>query len=404
LGELLTTTGQYEEASECLALARDLAIEQGDKEREARACRWIARLLELRSEYATAAEWIQRGLIALEGKESVELTQLLLTAGLINTRLGNYDSALDQCELSLRIAEKLGEISVLARGYTLLGHLSRLRGASATAIGYFERGLDLYELAGDINGQAIAHDLIASADFYIGRWQEAEREYRRAGEIFDLIGNKYSRALVDNNLGGIALNQGRLDEALAFYQRALVSLEQIGESLYVQGALHVNLGHTFTRHGDSEAAFEHLSIAEKYFEQAQARDWLPEMYRHFAEAALLSGDLDDADLYGKRALALAREMSMRNEEGNSLRVLAETAIVRKQFDQAETDLAKSVSILEVARDEYEWARSLLSLARLKHIRDQTTECTEALDRCQPIFERLGARLETATIHTLRQRV
>ena len=403
LGELLTTTGQYEEAMSYLTQARQLAARAQDQEAEARACRWLARLHELRSEYTTGVEWIQEGLIVLEGRETVETTQLLLTAGLINTRLGNYDTALDQCELSLRIAEQLGEVAVLARGYTLLGHLCRLRGMGAVTVWYFQRGLDLYEISGDINGQAIAHDLIATAYFHTGQWQDAEREYLQAREISDLIGNKYSVALADNNLGGIALNQGRLDEALEFYHRALASLEPMGESLYVQGALHVNLGHTYIRRGEVESAYPHLRTAEAYFEQAQARDWLAEMYRHFAEAALFLRDLDQAQQQGERALELARELSMRNEEGNNLRLLARVAIARGQLERAGQLVDESITILEQVQDHYEWARSLLAQAELAYQRGDLAQCGHSLDRCGPVFERLGATLELERMQRVSER-
>jgi tetratricopeptide (TPR) repeat protein len=269
------------------------------------------------------------------------------------------------------------------------------------AVLYFQRGLDLYEIAGDINGQAIAHDLIATANFHTGQWQEAERQYSRAREIFALIGNKYSLALADNNLGGIALNQGRLDEAIELYQRALHSLEQIGESVYVQAALHVNLGHAYLRRSEAGSAHEHLRAAEALYEQAQARDWLPEMYRHFAEAALLDGDLSEAEARAVHALELARELSMRNEEGNSLRVLAQIASARDQLDQARKHLDQSVRILGQAQDRYEWARSVLALARVEWMQGRAEECVAALDRCQPVFERLGASLEVAEGRALR---
>lgn len=401
LGELLTDTGQYDEAQRYLEGARAMAAEAGDTEAEARACRWLARLCELRSEYDKAVEWIQEGLVVLGGRETAEMTHLLITAGLGNTRLGNYDTALDQCEISLRIAETLGEVGVLARGYLLLGHLCRLRGAGSMAVWYFQRGLDLYEIAGDVRGQARAHDMIATAHFYTGQWEEAEREYLHAREMCELIGNRYSLALADNNLGGIALNQGRLREALVFYQRALRMLEQLGESQYVQGALHVNLGHTFVRLGQAEPAYGHLRTAETCFEQAQARDWLPEMHRHLAEAAVLTDDLSRAEKEAQRALELARELAMRNEEGNSLRVLAEVATAREQYAQAKEYLGESITVLELAEDEYEWARSVLAMARLHLVQGEIQACARALGRCKPVLERLQARLEMSEIEALR---
>ena len=210
-------------------------------------------------------------------------------------------------------------------------------------------------------------------------------------------------ALADNNLGGIALNQGRLDEALEFYRRALASLEQMGESLYVQGALHVNLGHTYIRRDEVESAYPHLRTAEAYFEQARARDWLPEMYRHFAEAALLLGDLDQAQRQVERALDLARELSMRNEEGNNLRILARVAMARGQLERAQQLLDRSIAILEQVQDHYEWARSLLALAELEYQRGDLAQCSHALDRCAPVFERLGAMLELGRVQNLGER-
>ncbi|MBN1640254.1 MAG: AAA family ATPase [Anaerolineae bacterium] len=403
LGELLTSTAQYKEAHSYLVRAREMAAESQDREAEARACRWLGQLYELRSEYTTGLECIEEGLAVLAGDETVETTQLLLTAGLINTRLGNYDAALDQCEIGLRIAEQLDQVAVLARGYTLLGHLCRLRGVGAVAAWYFQRGLDLYEIAGDINGQAIAHDLLATAYFHTGQWEDAEREYLQAREMSVLIGNRYTTALADNNLGGVALNQGRLDEALDYYERALHALEQMGESLYVQGALHVNLGHTHIRRGQVKLAVPHLRTAEAYFAQARARDWLPEMYRHFAEAALLSQQVEEAKSHAQRALGLARELSMRNEEGNSLRVLARAALAAGQHERAEQYLDESLAILDQAGDEYEWARSLLVLGQLRCASGDTARCQDVLARCEPVLTRLGARLEIAELRALRER-
>ena len=402
LGELLTTTGEYDEALEYLEQARQLADEAQDAEDRARVCRLLARLYELRSEYTTAVEWVQKGLVALEGRETAGTVQLLIDAGLINTRLGNYGTALDQCELGLGIAERLGEVGLLARGYLLLGHLCRLRGEGPMAVWYFQRGLDLYEIAGDVSGQATAHDLMATANFYTGQWGDAEKQYLRAKEIFRLIGNRYSLAMADNNLGGIALNQGRLDEALVFYQDALRAFERMGESLYVQGALHVNLGHTYILRGQAEAAFEHLQIAGQQFEQVQARDWLPELHRYLAKHALLTGDLAQAEKEAQSALSLAQELSMRNEEGYSLRVLARAEMAGGAYEDAEQHLHASSSILQDLEDEYEWACSELVLAHLYHTRGDTEACEASLDRCEPVLQRLGAQIEIGKIQHLRE--
>jgi tetratricopeptide (TPR) repeat protein len=402
LGESLFTTGQFDHALEHLTEARSLAIETQSRDAEARACRWLASLYENRGEYISAFDWIQQGLLALAGRETAEAAQLWIVGGLINSRRGDHDFAQQHCSRALEIAEKLGELTALARGYVLLGHITRTLGNSAQAIEHFQQAFELYQRVGDINQQAVARNQIANAHFYMGQWKEAETHYLQAREIFDQIGDVYNRVFTDNNLGGIARNQGRLDEALAFYQRALQALEQIGGSTYVLGALHMNLGHTYVRRGEIEAAREHLRTSLDYYEQAQVRDFLSETYRGCAEAALLAGELREAEADAQQALELARELAMQAEQGIALRVLGEVATAQGRYADAERLFGDSLAILESVSDEYEWAQAQLSLARLYACMENPTGVTVALGLCTAVFERLGATLDLDTACSMQQ--
>jgi class 3 adenylate cyclase/predicted ATPase len=404
LGELLTITSQYEEALEHLQQALALAVAREDRETQATVCRWLARLHEQRGEYPAALDWIQQGLEALGGQETAEAAELLLIAGLIRTRQGEYDDALQRCQEGLRIAQELDEVSALARAYNLLGVVTRHLGMSAMAVEHFERAFALYERAGDLQGQAISHNLIANAHFDTARWDAADQHYRQAREIFGRIGNVYRSAFVANNLGGIAKNRGRLDEALAFYREGLESLERIGGSPYVLGVFHMNLGATFVRRGEVEAARQHLRTSREYFERAQARGSLAEMHRHCATAALLAGELAEAGDHARQALELAREMSLRGEEGSALRTLGEIDIAQGQFERAEEQLQQSLEVLEQIGDEYERARTELSLARLHTARGDREAGLHVLDRCIPTFEQLGAELDLGSARALRDEV
>jgi class 3 adenylate cyclase/tetratricopeptide (TPR) repeat protein len=402
LGELLTTTGQYEHALEHLSAARTLALGRQDASATAHVCRWLARLYELRGEYPAALDWVRQGLDVLGSHETADAAEMLITAGLIYSRQGEYDAALDRCQRGLSIAEHLAELTVLARAYNLLGHLTRLLGQSAMAIEDFQAAYDLYERAGDIQGQAIAQNQLANADFDTGRWQQADENYRQAREAFDLLGDVYNRSFAENNLGGIALNQGRLDEALNYYQSALEALARIGGSEYVLGALHNNLGATYIRRGEIEAGRDHLYTSLHYFERTQSRDFLPELHRHLAEAALAAGALAEAERQGQQALALARELTMRNEEGNALRVLGQVRAAQQQWPDAERLLNDSLYALEEARDTYETTRTRLALAQVFCAQQRCTEALTAIDQCLEVFTRLNAQLDLAAAQTLRE--
>jgi class 3 adenylate cyclase/predicted ATPase len=397
LGELLTTTGQYDQALEHLNTAR---AELKDADALAHICRWLARLYELRGEYPTALDWVRQGLAVLEGRETADAAEVLITAGLIHSRQGEYDMALERCQSGLSIAEHLAELTVLARAYNLLGHLTRLLGQSAMAIEDFQAAYDFYERAGDVQGQAIAQNQVANAYFDTGRWQQADENYRRAREAFDLLGDVYNRSFAENNLGGIALNQGRLDEALDYYHSALEALARIGGSEYVLGVLHNNLGATYLRRGEIEAGRDHLYTGLHYFERTQSRDFLSELHRHLAEAALGAGEYAEAEAQGQQALTLARELTMRNEEGNALRVLGQVCAAQQQWSDAEALLNDSLYALEEARDTYEAARTRLALAQARCAQRQCREALSLIDQCVEVFSRLNAQLDLAAAQTL----
>ena len=140
--------------------------------------------------------------------------------------------------------------------------------------------------------------------------------------------------------------------------------------------------------------------SQPLFDQVQARDFLPEMHRHFAEAALIAGDLAEAEAEGQQALSLARELAMRGEEGNSLRVLGEIAAARSQWAMTEKLLGQSMAVLDEVGEKYEAARSRLALAKAYAALHQPKRARAALAECEPVFQQLDAALDLQTVRAL----
>ena len=401
LGELLVVTSQYDEAQSHLEQAYTLAEALGAGEAQAFACRWLARSYELRGEYASAFEWIDKGLAALSGQETAEAAQILLIAGLIHTRQGNRDKGFEICQQALEMAEHLGELTALARANTLLGHMLRAQGEGGTAVAHFQQAIELYEQAGDINGQATALNQMA-VTYLTSDWQQAEQHFRQARLMYNQIGDMYHQVFVENNLAEILLKRGELAEAIELYQAALEAMEEIGGSAYVLGALHNNLGAAYVRQGDAETARHYLGLSRELFDKAQARDFLPELHRHLAEATLLTGDLTLAETKADEALALARELAMPAEEASSLRVLGDIALQRGETAVALEKLEASVAILTDVADEYQLAHSHFSLAQAYKADGQMGKAQEVATACLVVFERLSATMDVTAVRALQQ--
>lgn len=393
LGELLLTIGQRDEASKHLAAALSLAEELADPDAQANACRWLARAHEVRGEFQQSLEWIARGLQILGDRLTPSSLELRLIAGLIHSRQGDYKLATQQAVASMLAADELGQPSIVARAHTLLGTIDRMRGHADQAVEHFEEALALYQQIGNLQGQALAENALANALFDRGKWSEADKYYRNAGQIFSQLGNVYNLVFVDNNLGGIALNQGRLDDALHFYRRALRALEQIGGSLWVMGALNLNLGATYSRRGEPDIAFDHLEKSRELFERTKVRDLLPEMHRHLAETHLVRGDVAAARHEAEQSLALAEEMTMLAEQGLALRLMGVIAAREGDAAHAEECLTRSIDLLAQVGDNFGLACAQLSLAEAYSAEGKHTQRDDLLTTCVPVFERLGARPE-----------
>jgi len=170
---------------------------------------------------------------------------------------------------------------------------------------------------------------------------------------------------------------------------------------YLLGILQMNLGATYLRRKEIDSARPHLQASQKYYEQAGSRDFLPELHRYLAEAALAGGDLAEAELLAQQALSLARELKMRGEEGNALRSLGEIAYAKTDLPQSEQRLGDSLKILEEVEHENESTCSQLSLAKVHLAQNKLERGMEELNRCIQTFEKLGAGLDLATAAALK---
>ena len=115
LGQLLTSTGQYEPALEHLQEALALAIAAGGS--RCPGARMPLDRLPVRDSAANSrSRSIGSGGLAGAGRpaETAATAELLAIAGLIITRQGNYDQALELCEKAMQVAERLGDKGALA--------------------------------------------------------------------------------------------------------------------------------------------------------------------------------------------------------------------------------------------------------------------------------------------------
>ncbi|MEM7798908.1 MAG: tetratricopeptide repeat protein [Chloroflexota bacterium] len=396
LGEVWLDTGENEKSEAALkkALAVTRHPDAKDAAVQARILRFLARVHERHGDLNKSLEFIKPGKRLLEGQMHVELTELQLLEGLILSRQGELKQAQAICMDAIESADMMEDKNTTARGYTLMGHLSRMAGDGVSAVEYQEKALKLYIQTKNLHGEGIVQNQLANGFFQVSRWDDAAARYRRAIVIFDQTGNRYHRAFANNNLGQLYLYQGRFVEAQAEFESALQMLQKLGASQYVLGVVRMNLGAAALARNEFEASEEQFSIAESYFEEAGAREFLSELFRYKSLRAMKIGDLSTAREIILQSLQLAKELGMRQEEGIAWRVCADIAYRGGVREPAFEMINKSVEILSSLDDRFELAKSQLSMARL-YMNSDTSLAGKNLRAALETFTELGANAQLA---------
>ena len=166
----------------------------------------------------------------------------------------------------------------------------------------------------------------------------------------------------------------------------------------------MNLGATYVHQGDPILGLQYLELSQDYFNEAQSRDFLPEVLRNMAEAHILMGAFDLAQTQVEAALYLGRELNARSEEGCALRVQSVIALDQGDLALAQSLTEQSVAILEEVADEYELARSRMALAEVLGTVGEVAERDRVLALATAVFEQLDAKADLQKAKSLQNQL
>lgn len=321
-----------------------------------------------------------------------EATLATAIAGVVfDDFVGGRPIDLDELERSVEIERRVGRSTPVAedRPITVLAHVLR-------RIGQYERSRELLlevlhnaiERGDERERTAIlglladvetdAGNLLLARDYAVEIVELGEQQDDRSVRMYGLLGGATVQALL-----------GDLDEAeaLACAGQELALSPLLGPWLaWGDHALClVALGR-----GDPAGALAHFERAERRHDAAGVVD---PAFRHSPtpfEALIALGRLDDA-------LARIAEYERRCSPERHARFLALTArhrgliaSLRGEHEAAETELARSLGLLERAPSPYEQARTLMALATARRRHRRRGAARQALEEAVVLFERSGA--------------
>ena len=189
--------------------------------------------------------------------------------------------------------------------------------------------------------------------------------------------------------------RGRLEQAESEYQAALDLWTSIG---YAAGVAIARTGLGIARveqgaHGDAR---EHLETALREWDQQGSRTYVSETQRYLAQA-LMPADRDLALEWAERAVATARDLTARDQEGIALRVLGVVRLERSEVEEGIAALEASRELLRATTERQELARTLAALGRaylaLPAGDDRRRDAERLVSEARATFAELGAKLD-----------
>ncbi|MHA2364218.1 MAG: tetratricopeptide repeat protein [Candidatus Hodarchaeales archaeon] len=277
------------------------------------------------------------------------IAHLLHITGSIYQLKGELETALDYCQRSLAIREKVGNLHTIATSLNNIGIIYSSKGESETALDYYQQSLTFLKKIGNPLQIAKSLNNIGQIYRYKGELETALDFYSKSLTLFEEIGNPQPIAASLNNLGLIYWNKGELETALDYYQQSLTFLEKIGDFQPIAISLN-NIGQVYLYKGKLDTALDYfhrsLAIREKIGnlqDIALSLNNIGQIY-HF------KGKLETAFDFYSKSLAINEEL------GNNLNT-AETVF----------------NMIQLSLDQEKQAQTLKYLTQLEEIDKQMSD-------------------------------
>jgi tetratricopeptide (TPR) repeat protein len=184
------------------------------------------------------------------------------------------------------------------------------------------------------------------AAYYTAQLYESEENIsralayaRRASELAEACGEPKALAASANLHGVLALRDSRFAEASDRFEQALQladpSVDPVGTAV-----MRDNLGYCLMCTNRVSAGMNLSRDAAASLETTGARQFLAEVYQDLCFGALQQDQLNEAIVWGERALVFAREFGNTTAEKNTLMLLADATLDAGDDEQADVFLER----------------------------------------------------------------
>ncbi len=261
---------------------------------------------------ACAIENGEKLLNKLKQEKSFDLEEyegsIAFLRGNLHFERGETEEAIENLEKSLLIKQGLENFHDVAESLIQLGwvHLN-VTGKQNLAHDYFERSLAISEKIGNKTLIAHSYNVLGVYNSETGDHDKALTYYEKSSALYQSMDNKIRLSTIYNNIAVVYQGKEKYDLALDYYQKFLKTNEELGRDYQIALA-YGNIGWVYGFKGDMKQMLDYNQRALSLHEKIGNVQGITFATTSIAEAYLVCGELSEALKWNTKVKELSEVM------------------------------------------------------------------------------------------------
>jgi DNA-binding NtrC family response regulator/tetratricopeptide (TPR) repeat protein len=277
-----------------------------------------------------------------------EQARLMNDIGWLQYRLGNYESSMESCKLSLSTINPNQHPRVVAQALNIMG---------------------------------VAH-------FNTSRYDEAIRYYERSAFLRERAGDSIALSGSYNNLALAYQTKGEYGKALDYYKKSL-DIKKREKNRIGIAAAYLNLALLYLEMHDFDEAEKRCKESLEISEELGTAMLTAEIYSTLGEIAHARGCFDEGEKYFQDSLKISREMDSINVQMGAHRRMATLYFTQELYDKSREHVEIAAKLAGQIGSHYESAQIDMILGDLEVAQNKIMDALKHYERAASAFMTLS---------------
>ena len=294
-----------------------------------------------------------------------EIAELNSKLCILYAKNSNYNTAIECCNKSLKINQKLGNKQLESKILNNLGLIFDRQGKQYKSLEFYKKSLKIKQQLNDLSSVANTENNIGAVYTKLALYNKAITFFNRAITTRRVLNDSIGVAKSINNLGLVYERQGNYDKAITSYLSSIEILE-VTDTVEKTALLdaYINLGNLYQQLNDYEKSLSHYYKVLKISRENNLDIHTAHAYNNIGNIYLKTKDYDHALNNFNSAIAIKKKLNELNGLAISYANKASVYQHKMLFDSALIFSQQSLTIHSQTRNLYQKSATLKSIGEI----------------------------------------